>query len=413
MAAEQADAAGRPSANATAKPANAPAYIVPSMPRLRTPARSVYGLADRAVDERGGVAERGRDEVDEERHPAAPRPSASVARMSSVDVGSASAGGGSSRRTRQRLERQRARRPTAAACPGRRRPSGTGSRARARRSCAPTARSPSRSAGRRGRRASSGRPASRRRCRCSRSRGRVPTSAGTGCRRPRSPRRCRRWRRSRARRRSSVRSTRMPANRAACGESPTARIRSPAAVRPSTYHATTMMTRRGGSRGGDASARGAAGSAAARRAMGGDSVMPVRVAPRPLDERLDDEQRDRVQEQGRDDLVDAQARPQQRRHERPRRARERSRRRPSSGSATMRRPALDELPDAGRRHRAHEQLALRRRCSSSRPGRRSRPRCRRRGAASRSTRTSRQRELRGQGRDEVVDVRRRSGRRRR
>ena len=32
---------GSPVANATAKPANAPAYIVPSMPRLSTPDRSV------------------------------------------------------------------------------------------------------------------------------------------------------------------------------------------------------------------------------------------------------------------------------------------------------------------------------------------------------------------------------------
>ena len=195
----------------------------------------------------------------------------------------------------------------------------------------------------------------------------------------------------------SVRSTRMPAKRAAWGERPTARIRRPAAVRPMTYQATTTMTiamrKPRWSRD-----RSSSWGKSAASAIGGDSVMPVGSRHGPWTSAWTISSATGFSSR----VVTTSSMPSRARssagtsaHAAP----------ASAPAATIerdreyRRPALDEHARPPRPPPPPRAAGPRRRCSSSRPGTRSRPRCPRRGAASRS------RGPRGTGTREVSGVR--------
>ena len=128
----------------------------------------------------------------------------------------------------------------------------------------------------------------------------------------------------------------------------------------------------------------------------------LRVGPRAVQERFHDQQGDGVEQERRDDLVDAQAHAQQGRHERP----------GGAGQGTCRdhqrqhhdgRPAVHDLADARRGDGAHEQLPFHADVPVAGPegdGHRGPREEQRRG----DVEDLPQRELACQGRDEVGDV---------
>ena len=174
------------------------------------------------------------------------------------------------------------------------------------------------------RRAWSARRASRPRCPCSRipdespdvSRRWMPATSLTPARPPMAP--------LTSATRNSERSTRMPANRAACGLTalrPAAAARS--AVRVVTYQATTRTTRAITNPRWRRDLVMSCGQPAAA-AMGGDSGKPFGSRHGPCSSAVDEQQRHRVEQQRGHHLVDAQPNSQERGHEHPRRPRERS-----------------------------------------------------------------------------------------
>ncbi len=169
---------------------------------------------------------------------------------------------------------------------------------------------------------------------------------------------------------SSVRPTLMPANRAARGLRPTARTRSPVGVRRSTYQATSDDTQceheaQVQPRALDELREFGRRHDARRFREAGD-----RIAPGTVEQAVHEEERDRVEEERRHDLVDLEPDAQDRGNDRPGRAADRAagdhQRQGERWPAGRRRPGRCPPPRSPR-----PGAGPRPRCSSSPPGRRS------------------------------------------
>ena len=169
--------------------------------------------------------------------------------------------------------------------------------------------------------------------------------------------------------RNCSRPTAMPLNSAAFGACPAALIRTPVEVRAQHDAGHHDDDDREPEAPVHAAVREQGGQVVAGAQPVGVGEPALGVAPRPVEQALDDQQRDRVEQQRRDDLVDPELPLQPGRHDRPEQPAERPREEPERQGRP--RPAGREAPCRRRSCRWRRAgTGPRRRCSSSRRGRR-------------------------------------------